>query len=89
MATGELMATVLGAAWLATQGLAVEWLDARSVLRAGGHAEAPLSWDDLVGKFRDAAGRGLDAGALQRNAHVFQNAHVREYGRDLKRAHQA
>jgi diaminopimelate decarboxylase/aspartate kinase len=34
MATGELMATELGAAWLATQGLAVEWIDARTVLRA-------------------------------------------------------
>ena len=34
MATGELMATELGAAWLATQGLAVEWVDARTVLRA-------------------------------------------------------
>ncbi|MBS0374846.1 MAG: bifunctional aspartate kinase/diaminopimelate decarboxylase [Proteobacteria bacterium] len=34
MATGELMATALGAAWLASRGLAVEWLDARTVLRA-------------------------------------------------------
>ena len=34
MATGELMATVLGAAWLAEQGLEVEWLDARTVLKA-------------------------------------------------------
>jgi diaminopimelate decarboxylase/aspartate kinase len=34
MAAGELMATRLGAAWLATQGLAVEWVDARSALRA-------------------------------------------------------
>ncbi len=34
MATGELMATELGAAWLATQDLEVEWLDARAVLRA-------------------------------------------------------
>ena len=34
MAAGELMATELGAAWLAGQGLTVEWVDARSVLRA-------------------------------------------------------
>jgi len=34
MATGELMATALGAAWLASRGLAVEWVDARTVLRA-------------------------------------------------------
>ncbi|HXQ32326.1 MAG TPA: bifunctional aspartate kinase/diaminopimelate decarboxylase [Steroidobacteraceae bacterium] len=34
MATGELMATELGAAWLATQGLDVEWVDARTVLLA-------------------------------------------------------
>jgi diaminopimelate decarboxylase/aspartate kinase len=34
MASGELMATELGAAWLATQGLDVEWVDARTVLRA-------------------------------------------------------
>ena len=34
MASGELMATELGAAWLATQGFDVEWIDARTVLRA-------------------------------------------------------
>jgi bifunctional diaminopimelate decarboxylase / aspartate kinase len=34
MATGELMATELGAAWLGTQGLEVEWVDARTVLLA-------------------------------------------------------
>jgi diaminopimelate decarboxylase/aspartate kinase len=34
MASGELMATELGAAWLASQGLAVEWVDARTVLHA-------------------------------------------------------
>ncbi|MBS0396764.1 MAG: aspartate kinase, partial [Proteobacteria bacterium] len=34
MATGELMATLLGAEWLRAQGLAVDWLDARSVLKA-------------------------------------------------------
>ncbi|MEI8298618.1 MAG: bifunctional aspartate kinase/diaminopimelate decarboxylase [Pseudomonadota bacterium] len=34
MATGELMATELGAAWLASEGLSVEWVDARTVLRA-------------------------------------------------------
>ena len=40
MATGELMATVLGAAWLARQGLDVEWVDARSVLRADARTQA-------------------------------------------------
>jgi bifunctional diaminopimelate decarboxylase / aspartate kinase len=40
MATGELMATELGAAWLATQGLDVEWVDARTVLRAEAHTGA-------------------------------------------------
>jgi bifunctional diaminopimelate decarboxylase / aspartate kinase len=34
MASGELMATRLGAAFLRTQGLDVEWLDARTLLRA-------------------------------------------------------
>ena len=34
MAMGELMATELGAAWLAGEGLSVEWVDARSVLCA-------------------------------------------------------
>ncbi len=34
MATGELMATELGAAWLATEGFEVEWVDARTVLVA-------------------------------------------------------
>ncbi len=34
MAAGELMATLLGAAFLRTQNLDVEWLDARTLLRA-------------------------------------------------------
>src|SRR5882724_5344654 len=34
LAAGELMATHLGAAWLASQGLDVEWLDAREILHA-------------------------------------------------------
>jgi diaminopimelate decarboxylase/aspartate kinase len=34
MAMGELMATELGAAWLAAQGFDVEWIDARTVLKA-------------------------------------------------------
>jgi bifunctional diaminopimelate decarboxylase / aspartate kinase len=34
MAMGELMATRLGAAYLATQGLDVQWLDARDLLRS-------------------------------------------------------
>jgi diaminopimelate decarboxylase/aspartate kinase len=46
MATGELMATELGAAWLATQGLEVEWVDARTVLqgeeRPGASAKANI-----------------------------------------------
>jgi diaminopimelate decarboxylase/aspartate kinase len=40
MATGELMATELGAAWLATQNLDIEWLDARTALRAEAHTGA-------------------------------------------------
>ena len=40
MATGELMATALGAAWLGTQGLAVEWLDVRTVLTAEDRPQA-------------------------------------------------
>ena len=40
MATGELMATVLGAAWLTGQGLAVAWVDARGVLHAEHRAHA-------------------------------------------------
>ena len=40
MATGELMATELGAAWLSTQGLDVEWVDARTVLRSDVHTGA-------------------------------------------------
>jgi diaminopimelate decarboxylase/aspartate kinase len=46
MSAGELMATELGAAWLATQGLDVEWLDARTVLfaehRAGASEKAGI-----------------------------------------------
>lgn len=34
MATGELLATELGARYLASQGLSVSWVDARSILRA-------------------------------------------------------
>lgn len=40
MAMGELMATELGAAFLASQGLDVEWLDARTALRAETRAGA-------------------------------------------------
>ncbi len=40
MATGELMATELGAAWLAAEGLDVEWLDARTILRSAEQAGA-------------------------------------------------
>ncbi|HXQ64820.1 MAG TPA: bifunctional aspartate kinase/diaminopimelate decarboxylase, partial [Steroidobacteraceae bacterium] len=46
MATGELMATELGAAWLATEGLDVEWVDARTALvgedRPGASARANI-----------------------------------------------
>ena len=34
MATGELLATVLGAQFLRSQGLEVTWIDARTVLKA-------------------------------------------------------
>ncbi len=37
LARGELMSTRLGAAWLATQGLPVTWLDARELLTSDGH----------------------------------------------------
>ncbi len=40
MAAGELMATELGAAWLASQGLDVEWVDARTVLKAEARGSA-------------------------------------------------
>lgn len=46
MATGELLATVLGASFLNSQGIATAWVDARSVLRAehraGASAKAAL-----------------------------------------------
>jgi diaminopimelate decarboxylase/aspartate kinase len=46
MSAGELMATELGAAWLATQDLDVEWVDARTVLfaeeRAGASEKASI-----------------------------------------------
>jgi len=41
MATGELMSTRLGAAWLASQGVDVAWLDARELLRAEDDEGAP------------------------------------------------
>lgn len=41
MSTGELMATELAAAWLGTQTLDVEWVDARTVLRADTQTGAP------------------------------------------------
>jgi len=46
LASGELMATQLGAAFLKASGLAVEWVDARAALRAeeetGRHAKASM-----------------------------------------------
>lgn len=41
MATGELMSTRLGAAFLEAQGLRTKWLDARSVLRATARPNVP------------------------------------------------
>ena len=43
MANGELMATRLGAEYLAAQGFVVEWLDAREWLRANTAAQAPAA----------------------------------------------
>lgn len=42
MAMGELMATMLGAAWLSAQGLETTWMDARQLLRAGAQPHASL-----------------------------------------------
>ena len=42
LATGELMLTVLGHAFLASQGIPATWKDARSLLRARTSARAPL-----------------------------------------------
>ncbi|AMN46963.1 aspartate kinase [Steroidobacter denitrificans] len=42
LAQGELMATRLGAAFLATQGLDVQWIDARTVLKSEPRAHASL-----------------------------------------------
>ena len=41
LATGELLSTRLGAAYLSAQGLPVQWLDAREFLRANGDSHAP------------------------------------------------
>ena len=43
MASGELMSTWLGAAWLKRRGVATEWLDARTLLEASEPDEAMLS----------------------------------------------
>ena len=42
MAQGELMATRLGAAFLTSQGLDVQWVDARTVLKAEGRRNATI-----------------------------------------------
>jgi 2-methylcitrate dehydratase PrpD len=44
----------------------------QSVLRARGHAEAPLDWDELVHKFRDAAGRALEDPAVARAIELIE-----------------
>ena len=69
MAAGELMATRIGAAFLAAEGLAVQWLDARTVLhaeeRAGataraGYLSATCSFEpDADLQRRLAAGRSV------------------------------
>ena len=69
MAAGELMATRIGAAFLASEGLAVQWLDARTVLhaeeRAGataraGYLSATCSFEpDADLQRRLAAGRSV------------------------------
>ena len=69
MATGELMATRIGAAFLASEGLAVQWLDARTVLHAedrvgatarAGYLSATCSFEpDAELQRRLAAGRSV------------------------------
>jgi 2-methylcitrate dehydratase PrpD len=44
----------------------------QSVLRARGHADAPLDWDELVHKFRDAAGRALEDPAVARAIELIE-----------------
>ncbi len=63
LATGELLATRLGAAFLAAQGLLVAWLDARDALRARPQA-GPRGWlavdvdDDLDADLVERLGAG-------------------------------
>ena len=69
MAAGELMATRIGAAFLASEGLAVQWLDARTVLHAedrvgatarAGYLSATCSFEpDAELQRRLAAGRSV------------------------------
>jgi len=72
MAQGELMATRLGASFLAAQGFAVEWLDARTVLKAEvrRNANTRSSYLSATCKFEpDVAlqARLAQAGAPQKN----------------------
>lgn len=57
------------------------------VLRARGHAEEPLDWDELVEKFQDTAGRVLDSRAIARTvdlvAGIERQRDVRELMRGL------
>lgn len=79
MALGELMSTLLGAAYLASQGLQVRWMDARDLLtsrsRPGrnpftSYLSATCDYspdDELVGKMADADGVILTQGFIARN----------------------
>jgi diaminopimelate decarboxylase/aspartate kinase len=62
MALGELMATRLGAAYLASQGLPVHWLDARDVL-----VSAELEYDDEAASYLSASCEFGPDKALQEN----------------------
>ena len=79
MALGELMSTLLGAAYLASQGLPVRWMDARDLLtsrsRPGrnpftSYLSATCDYspdDDLVSKMADEDGVILTQGFIARN----------------------
>ena len=73
MATGELMATRIGAAYLAAEGLDVQWLDARTVLHAeerpGATARAELPLGHLCVRARPGAAAAARPGR-QRAAHA-------------------
>ena len=64
LAQGELLSTRLGAAWLASRGVDVRWLDARDMLHAGGPARAERDFlsAECDYAFSSAARRDLDRG---------------------------